>query len=190
MTIGPTHPDDPGFEPTTPDQARERWRHERQRAFAADYGGYKMSSGGSGVTDTSRLDISEKIVIASDTRNIRVQEAQGLRELVDSDLLPTQGLLGVHRPKYEAMGIKILDTDTPQDIPQDGTRDPLFCRVELPVGWKKVRHVTDARTSYLIDTQGHVRAVIFYKAAFYDRSADIYIPHPERAAAFEAYAKK
>jgi len=50
--------------------------------------------------------------------------------------------------------------------------DDLFVEVQLPKGWAKVP--TDhSMWSELIDDLGRVRARIFYKAAFYDRSAHI-----------------
>ena len=46
----------------------------------------------------------------------------------------------------------------------------MFQEVILPAGWKKVR--TDhSMWSKLVDDKGRERASIFYKAAFYDRSA-------------------
>jgi hypothetical protein len=50
--------------------------------------------------------------------------------------------------------------------------DPMFQYVTLPKGWKKVG--TDhSMWSNLVDEQGRKRAGIFYKAAFYDRSAHL-----------------
>lgn len=50
--------------------------------------------------------------------------------------------------------------------------DGLFQYVTLPDGWKKVE--TDhAMWSHLVDDKGRKRASIFYKAAFYDRSAHL-----------------
>ncbi len=44
--------------------------------------------------------------------------------------------------------------------------------MELPAGWKKIS--TDhAMWSNLVDDKGRKRASIFYKAAFYDRSAHL-----------------
>jgi hypothetical protein len=46
----------------------------------------------------------------------------------------------------------------------------IFCNAELPKGWKK-RATDHSMWSELVDDKGVVRAQIFYKAAFYDRSA-------------------
>jgi len=48
--------------------------------------------------------------------------------------------------------------------------DDLFTSVTLPEGWHK-EATEHAMWSKLIDDQGRERASIFYKAAFYDRSA-------------------
>ncbi len=50
--------------------------------------------------------------------------------------------------------------------------DDLFVFAILPDGWKKQATDHDMH-SELIDDKGVVRARIFYKAAFYDRSASI-----------------
>lgn len=50
--------------------------------------------------------------------------------------------------------------------------DEMFQHIELPAGWKKVP--TDhSMWSKLVDDKGRERAAIFYKAAFYDRSAHL-----------------
>ncbi len=48
--------------------------------------------------------------------------------------------------------------------------DDLFVKAQLPDGWTK-RATDHAMWSDLLDEQGRRRAAIFYKAAFYDRSA-------------------
>jgi hypothetical protein len=112
------------------------------------------------ITDTTKLSPGEKLVLAL-PGGIAEQEARGQRELVGSEQLPRDGLLGADRASWEGLGLKIDETTGD---------DPLFCRVELPAGWKKV--ATDhAMWSHLVDDQGRVRGKIFYKAAFYDRSA-------------------
>lgn len=93
---------------------------------------------------------------------IEHQERQGQQELTTSSQLPTKGLLE-ERAVFEKMGIKI------GEVCKD---DPIFTHVELPNGWKKIP--TDHNMwSNLVDRRGDVRAAIFYKAAFYDRSAHI-----------------
>jgi hypothetical protein len=98
-------------------------------------------------------------------RAIEAQEAQGQRELAASEVLPAQ-CPAEDRAALEAAGVVFGD-------PVAG--DPLFVNVTLPKGWKKER--TDhAMYLKLVDETGTERATIFYKAAFYDRRADMYIP--------------
>lgn len=92
---------------------------------------------------------------------IERQEADGQRELCASEQLPAKMIGG--RAVFEAMGIIIVG-------PSEG--DDLFVDVKLPQGWRK-RGTTHAMHSELLDAKGNVRAEIFYKAAFYDRRADI-----------------
>ena len=91
---------------------------------------------------------------------IERSEAQGQAELVESEVLPTN-LNGGNQKDYEKVGIIFGNV-------VEG--DPLFQEVTLPAGWKKIR--TDhSMWSKLVDDKGRERAGIFYKAAFYDRSA-------------------
>lgn len=92
---------------------------------------------------------------------IYAQEAAGQAELCAAGRkaqLPKDGL-----DDAEKLGIKVIG-------PSEG--DELFVDVELPEGWSIVP--TDhSMHSSLIDEKGRKRAGIFYKAAFYDRSASI-----------------
>ena len=94
---------------------------------------------------------------------IPLQEAQGQQSFVVSDTLPTQHMGQGTTEALESMGIVFGDI-------VEG--DPLFQYVELPKGWQKVAE-SHAMWSKLVDDKGRVRANIFYKAAFYDRSAHI-----------------
>lgn len=91
---------------------------------------------------------------------IECQESRGQAELVKSESLPTE----CHdRTALEAAGV-VFGAPYPDD--------PLFCPVTLPKGWKKA--ATDhSMHSHLLDDKGRVRAGIFYKAAFYDRRANL-----------------
>ena len=116
------------------------------------------------ITDTARLSSAAKLAIAALPGGVIEQEAQGQQELVASAQLPIKGLIGHDRPRWEALGLKILDDQT--------SDDPLFCHVELPPGWRKVP--TDHKLwTNLVDDAGKVIAEICYKAAFYDRHAHI-----------------
>lgn len=107
--------------------------------------------------------LAEGIVIGGG-RAIIHQEEQGQRSFVGSDTLPTNmGRFSDYDTKaiLEAAGVKFLGV-------VEG--DPIFQYVELPQGWKKMP--TDhSMWSKLVDNKGRERASIFYKAAFYDRSA-------------------
>jgi len=98
---------------------------------------------------------------------IELQEALGQRRLVASSQLPTDGLNGnpwgrksdVRPQAYlESLGFEF------------GEVDDIFINVNLPEGWK-IEATEHSMWSELIDPQGRNRAGIFYKAAFYDRSA-------------------
>lgn len=118
------------------------------------------------ITNTTRDERMEFAVLGGNPAAIEAQEQRGQAEIVNAEVLPTDGLIK-DRAVWEAMGIKIGDT-------VDG--DPLFTHVELPAGWKKQR--TDHHMwSDLVDDKGRKRGGIGYKAAFYDRWASI---HPER----------
>lgn len=89
---------------------------------------------------------------------IEHQEALGQRSFVGSDTMPTEG---DGKEVLESFGFKFLG-------PVEG--DPIFQFVEMPKGWKKVP--TDhSMWSYIHDEQDRKRVAVFYKAAFYDRSA-------------------
>lgn len=91
------------------------------------------------------------------------QEAQGQREFVHSTQLPSQA----HNSdaEFEALGIVLGEPDP---------RDPLFRPATLPPGWE--RQGTDHNMwSDVVDPFGRPRIKVFYKAAFYDRRADMHI---------------
>jgi hypothetical protein len=87
---------------------------------------------------------------------IERQERDGQRQLVNSDRLPAD-----RRGDFEALGFTFGEPDG---------SDPMFCPATLPPGWN--REGSDhAMWSYITDEHGRQRVAIFYKAAFYDRSA-------------------
>jgi hypothetical protein len=93
---------------------------------------------------------------------IKRQELHGQHELVKSDTLPSE-MAPDTRAMLEKAGVKFLD-------PVEG--DPLFVYAKLPDGWSK-RATGHSMHSKLVDDRGRERASIFYKAAFYDRSASL-----------------
>lgn len=88
---------------------------------------------------------------------IEAQEAAGQATLCLSSILPKE----CPRDELEKMGVKF-----------GADHDELFINVTLPAGWTK--HATEhSMYSDLIDDKGRKRGSIFYKAAFYDRRADM-----------------
>lgn len=90
------------------------------------------------------------------------QEARGQSELVESEQLPTE-ITPEDKTELESAGVVFGPPDKD---------DPLFCSAKLPEGWKK-QPTEHSMWSELRDESGKVRAMIFYKAAFYDRHAFI-----------------
>jgi len=92
---------------------------------------------------------------------IEQQEAAGQREIVNSEVIPSD----VHGSEDELTALGFVLGE-----PVDG--DPMFRRATLPAGWE--REGSDhSMWSYIVDQLGRRRCGVFYKAAFYDRSAHI-----------------
>jgi len=95
---------------------------------------------------------------------IENQERNGQADAINSSKLPIDGTLD-KQTTWEALGFVFQDVD-----------DELFVNVIMPTGWRFVKHPEgDARHSLLLDDQGRTRAGMFYKAAFYDTKANIYL---------------
>jgi len=95
-------------------------------------------------------------------REIEASEARGQASFVKSDVLPA-AMEPEYRKILEDAGVVFGDI-----VPDDD----LFRYVTLPEGWHK--EPTDHNMwSELRDEKDRVRAMIFYKAAFYDRRADL-----------------
>ena len=93
---------------------------------------------------------------------VEAQEAQGQRELVASEVLPSKLQDGEEGwEKLRSWGFIIGEI-----IPDD----PIFRSVQLPSGWKKKGSDHDMWSS-VVDEADKERISVFYKAAFYDRSA-------------------
>lgn len=118
------------------------------------------------------LDVLLTAMVTGDTsKAITDSEARGQRELVNSTVLPKK-LIQCTREQFEKMGI-VFGEDA----------DDIFVYVTLPPGWNKApdKH---SMWSHLLDDKDRRRASIFYKAAFYDRSAHMSIC---RRYSFSAY---
>lgn len=93
---------------------------------------------------------------------IEEQEAEGAAAMqaTDCEIIPTE-----------------INGGTEQDLTAIGfvlgpvvKADPLFREATLPAGWKRVG-TGHAMWTHLVDEHGRERVAMFYKAAYYDRSA-------------------
>ena len=108
--------------------------------------------------DPEWLGFLAEAMMGGSSAPIERQERDGQRQLVNSDRLPAK--MG-DQAAYEALGFTFGPVDE---------HDPLFRPATLPAGWE--RKATDhSMGSVIVDTLGRERVSIFYKAAFYDRSA-------------------
>ena len=97
----------------------------------------------------------DNFLVALMPGGIEAQEKRGQSALVNSAMLPVQA-------QWDQLAqIGIVRGDPVDD---------LFVNATLPAGWTK-RATEHDMWSDLLDEQGRKRAAIFYKAAFYDRSA-------------------
>lgn len=107
---------------------------------------------------------------------IEGMEAAGQAQLVNSDVLPATAAPDYNStehpdqwPLLEALGIV-------RGEPVAG--DPLFIHATLPPGWTRQASEWHSMHSSLLDERGVRRVAIFYKAAHYDRHADIRVVRP------------
>lgn len=106
--------------------------------------------------------LAEALVTGDVDTFIEGQERAGQHQVVNSDRLPSNH--GDDAP-WLALGFTFGDPDP---------ADPLFTPATLPEGWK--RQATDhSMGSAIVDSLGRERVSIFYKAAFYDRSANMHL---------------
>ena len=110
-----------------------------------------------GITNTIADDPMVKFAVAA-FGGIEAQESQGQRELVNSTRLPTDSR---DEDELLALGFSFGEPDP---------HDPMFRDATLPEGWRK-EGSDHAMWSYILDERGARRVAVFYKAAFYDRSA-------------------
>jgi hypothetical protein len=103
--------------------------------------------------------LAEGMATGSATSFITGQEKAGQRQLVNSDRLPADTKRD--RREMEALGFTFGEPDP---------GDPLFMPATLPEGWKRKGSDHDM-WSFVTDQHGRKRVAVFYKAAFYDRSA-------------------
>jgi hypothetical protein len=106
--------------------------------------------------------IADAMLGVNASNQIERMEADGQRQLSQSSQLPTSGLDALVKaiPAIRVIGVS------------EG--DSTFSDVELPAGWH-VQPTDHAMWSDLRDDKDRKRAGIFYKAAYYDRRADIHV---------------
>ncbi len=110
---------------------------------------------------------------------IGAQEARGQQQLVHSDRLPTE--LRDDRAAFEALGFVFGTPDAD---------DPLFTPATLPDGWTREAADDHDMWSYVVDTLGRRRVAVFYKAAFYDRRADMHIVSVREYVSSQVYRER
>jgi len=119
------------------------------------------------ITNTSKEDVHPEWLLGDNPNAIENQEKRGQDELVNSSQLPfnlanfREDALNI----YKKLGIEILEYP-------NSLEDEIFIKVRLPKGWK-LQATNHSMRSLLIDNKDRTRAMIFYKAAFYDRHAHI-----------------
>lgn len=97
---------------------------------------------------------------------IEGMEAAGGAQMAASELLPTDlGYDPDAKERYETLGF------TFGEVVAD---DPMFQHATIPAGWEK-RRTDHSMWTEIVDERGLKRVGIFYKAAFYDRSAHMHI---------------
>lgn len=117
----------------------------------------------------------KNFIAATTPGGIEAQEKQGQIAQCFSETLPIDGTIGGkvggsrgcsgknNRATWEALGFVFGEPE-----------DDLFVNVKFPEGWRK--QVTEhSMWTHLLDANGRKRGSIFYKAAFYDRSAHVHL---------------
>lgn len=92
---------------------------------------------------------------------IEHQEKQGQLAQAQLQTLPRD--LGTEMPLFEKLGFVFGDNV-----------DNLFVNVQFPEGWTK-KPTEHSMWSDIVDAKGRKRGMIFFKAAFYDRSAHAHL---------------
>jgi hypothetical protein len=114
------------------------------------------------VTNTAVNEVNEAWLFGGNPVAIEAQESKGQQELVSSEVLPTEC---TDWDKLKELGVVVKDKVAGDDM---------FTNVELPAGWKK-KATDHAMWCDLLNESDEVVATIFYKAAFYARSATMYV---------------
>lgn len=112
----------------------------------------------------------KNFMAASTEGGIEAQERAGQLEQAALSTLPCElgskcrGTPAEHRKVWEKLGFVFTDEIV----------DGIFVKVAFPAGWQK-KPTDHAMWSDIVDEKGRKRGAIFYKAAFYDRSAHAHL---------------
>lgn len=118
----------------------------------------KNVTGKATVLDEPKDFLGAAIALGGTAGAIELQERLGAGDVRHTDRFPIERR-GITDDQLTAIGFAL------------GAKiDDLFQSVQLPPGWKKDATGHDLWT-YVVDAKGRKRFSIFYKAAFYDRSA-------------------
>lgn len=112
-------------------------------------------------TRENPLEFLARAFVDGTSEAIMGQEAEGQQSFVTSTTLPTRIQTENGKEIMESWGFVFGDVVENDDI---------FQYAALPEGWSK-KPTEHSMWSELIDEQGRKRGSVFYKAAFYDRSA-------------------
>lgn len=104
-----------------------------------------------------------KLLVSMEAEGVYAQERQGQAQVLASTTLPTD--TRGRDAEFEALGFTF-------GAPAAG--DPLFREATLPEGWSR-KGTDHSMHSVIVDERGIARVGIFYKAAYYDRKADMSI---------------
>lgn len=105
----------------------------------------------------------DNFIAASTPGGIEAQEKRGQVEQAKKQTLPQD----LKRAEFEALGFVFGEP-----------LDDLFVNVTFPTGWEK-KPTDHSMWTDIVDETGKKRGAIFYKAAFYDRSAHAYLVKDE-----------
>lgn len=120
---------------------------------------------------------------------IYAQERQGQQQLLASEQMPRflennfKKISAIET--YQKLGFTFKDNGS-GELMSNTEGDELFIDVILPEGWTKVGSDHDM-WSYVHDNLGRKRLSVFYKAAFYDRRADVRVERRYSASYNVAY---
>lgn len=111
----------------------------------------------------------ENFLIASIPGGIEASEKRGQMQQANAQTLPFElgqrrnGKIEDARKPWQALGFMFGEMS-----------DDIFVNVTFPKGWKK-KPTDHSMWSEIVDNKDRVRGMIFYKAAFYDRSAHAHL---------------